>query len=141
MHLFLVPSGGRVFEAYLNMMCRQTTSVLWNKYLRRLGADGAVVPLNDEEFAPLLKRERGTFHGFVLLGASNVGHKSKPQRFYSTFAASFHGLSRQGQEVMAGYGYTMKATNYDTTVAQKLIECAQKNRSTRVLAQCNINIA
>lgn len=61
----------------------------------------------------ILKRERGSFHGFVITACGNISTKLRRQRFYLTFVARYHGLSRKGIELLAHFGLLVKMSTYD----------------------------
>jgi hypothetical protein len=100
------------------------------KHKAKCSADGEQSFMSVDEEAVIMQRERGAFHGYVLVGATNVGHAGKPQVFYTTFAARYHGLSRTGIDLLAFYGFAMPSSNYDTTQRAKLQEYASLARYT-----------
>jgi hypothetical protein len=71
-------------------------------------------------FAQMVERDGGCFHGFVLMGVGNVGNNGKRQLYYPTFSARFHGLSRQGVQLMSHFGGMMSISTYDRHQAQFL---------------------
>jgi hypothetical protein len=76
-------------------------------------SEGKQHTLSDMEFFKLSQREAGKFHGFILMGIGNVGNNAKKQLYYPTFAARFHGLSRQGVQLMSHFGGLLSITTYD----------------------------
>ena len=89
----------------------------------------------------IIERERGTFHGWVLLSCSNVGAKARKQLFFLTFAANFHGLSNYGVELLAHNGMLMPLTSYQTMTDNMMLDAREKTRyllnitSTRIVLQ------
>jgi hypothetical protein len=69
--------------------------------------------LSETHFGQMVERDGGCFHGFVLMGVGNVGSNGKRQLYYPTFSARFHGLSRQGVQLMSHFGGMMSITTYD----------------------------
>jgi hypothetical protein len=85
-------------------------------------------PMSDEQFAIVVQRDAGCFHGFVLMGFSNMCRKSKRQLYFPTFCARFHGLSRQGVQIMSHFGCLMSITTYDRYQVQFLADIKEKNK-------------
>jgi hypothetical protein len=107
---------------FIENMGSYTSHRSLQKHKTQRAAAGVLVPMADDEQADLVKRERGPFHGYVLCATTNIGNASKPQAFYTTFAARYHGLSRTGVELLAFFGYAMPPTNYDAHQRIKLTE-------------------
>ena len=66
-----------------------------------------------EAYKVLLEREKGHFHGFIMTSCGNISTKLRRQRFYLTFVARYHGLSRKGIELLAHFGLLVKMSTYD----------------------------
>ena len=104
-----VPGGGRLFEMYLEMMGSSESYKQYRSWLRR-NNDGV---MDVAGYNAILKRERGSFHGFVITACGNISTKLRRQRFYLTFVARYHGLSRKGIELLAHFGLLVKMSTYD----------------------------
>jgi hypothetical protein len=83
--------------------------------------------VTEMEFDQMSDRDGGIFHGFVLIGVGNVGNNGKRQLYYPTFSARFHGLSRQGVQLMSHFGGMMSISTYDRHQAVFLKTIQTKN--------------
>jgi hypothetical protein len=54
------------------------------------------------------------FVGWLMLHVGSVGTHARRQLFYFTFMCQFHGLSRDGVDLMAEYGYGQALRTYDS---------------------------
>jgi hypothetical protein len=106
---FVVPAGGRLFETFLEMM---GTPESYKSY-RMCCRNGNNSLMTDAEYATVLRREKGSFHGFVITACGNISTKLRRQRFYITFVARYHGLSRKGIELLGHFGLLVKITTFD----------------------------
>ena len=79
--------------------------------------DGMPQPSDDEissdNMAKLFDKVIPKFYGFILLALANISRKCKPQLFYHTASARFHGLSRRGTDMMARLGFMQKLSLFD----------------------------
>ena len=94
---------------YLEMMGSSESYKLYRSWVRR-NTDGV---MDVGGYNAILKRERGSFHGFVITACGNISTKLRRQRFYLTFVARYHGLSRKGIELLAHFGLLVKMSTYD----------------------------
>ena len=53
------------------------------------------------------------FAGWLLLHIANIGTNGREQMFYMTFAMHYHGLSRQGIDMLGKYGFSTNLTRFD----------------------------
>ena len=122
-----MPTGGKVFEHYLDLMAKWSTHKLWRKHLddHKHNDDHK---MDAPTWERILKKERGPFMGFVLMATANIGNNGKTQLFYHTFNAKFHGLSRPGVDMLARYGYAMKNSLFDETEVKVYTAAVAKNR-------------
>lgn len=124
-----VSTGGRAFEIYLELMGCYTSHKLLKKHLHSARLPGAPQFMDDALEASIIKRERGCFHGLVLMTLSNISRAGLPQTFYNSFSARFHGLSRTGMNLLSQSGFMMKTTSYDSMEAQIMLDAKEKIRS------------
>lgn len=111
---FLVPSGGHLFYHFMINYASWFTWEIWKAHKRENGLTAPQTPFSEERWEAIRNKEGGAFHGFVLSVTRNVVKQARKQLFFTTFAARFHGLSRQGCELLAGFGWMMKARHYDS---------------------------
>ena len=119
-----MPRGGRIFELYLELMASWKSHTAYRKFLVSK-ADGE---MDAELFDTIVSKERGPFHGFVILACGNICRAARRQRFWLTFVARFHGLARGGVRLLAHYGFLIKQTTYDKMESIILLEQNEKNR-------------
>jgi hypothetical protein len=108
-----VPGGGEAFERFLQIMGSETSLKLINARKRSNEDNGVALTVTETEFGNMIERDGGCFHGFVLMGVGNVGNNGKRQLYFPTFSARFHGLSRQGVQLMSHFGGLMSISTYD----------------------------
>jgi hypothetical protein len=130
LHALSVTTGGRLFDLFLENMGSYTSHRQLQKHKAMCIDAGEDSLMTEDEEAVIMNRERGSFHGYVLAATTNVGNAGKPQVFYTTFAARYHGLSRTGIDLLAFFGYAMPSTNYDKIQVEKLREYASLARYT-----------
>jgi len=116
-----VPTGGKVLETFLETMSGPKSHKTWCDHLKSVEEHGIHV-MEPAIFKPLVKREKGKWHGFVLLATANIKPKSRKQSFLVTFSARYHGLSRMGIRVLGYCGMLMKLSQYDTWELKQLKE-------------------
>jgi hypothetical protein len=125
-----VPRGGLAFERFLQQMGSERSVKVLNA--RKKANEGLPVPLpiTETAFDIMVERDGGCFHGYVLMAVGNVGNNGKRQLYYPTFSARFHGLSRQGVQLMSHFGGLMSITTYDRYAAIFLTTIRLKHRFT-----------
>ena len=88
-----------------------STMTNWNRFKARRSRNGLLVKLSPEETFEIIEREGTRFHGFVL-NAAGMSSSGKKQRFYLTFVAVFHGLSKMGVNILSAFNMTMPSSSY-----------------------------
>jgi hypothetical protein len=121
----VVRTGGALFEAYLDGLSKWSTHQTWREICKRYDDSNQSTLATQEEEDTLSEVERGGFHGFVLKSCGSVGNNGKSQLFYVTFASRYHGLSRNGSDILAHYGFTTKSTMYDQET-KKILETSRQ---------------
>lgn len=115
-------------QSYLDTFADWRTHKIWKKYkewynnqiFRSVYDSDALQdnqPSDDEissdNMAKLFDKVIPKFYGFILLALANISRKCKPQLFYHTASARFHGLSRHGTDMMARLGFMQKLSLFD----------------------------
>lgn len=77
--------------------------------------------MDKDVYDDMVDQEKGRFHGFILMACGNISTDFRRQRFYATFVARYHGLSRKGSQLMSHYGLALKPTTYDK-MEQDMVE-------------------
>jgi hypothetical protein len=97
---------------------------------RKTANEGLAVPLpiTEMDFDIMSERDGGCFHGHVLLAVGNLGNNGKRQLYYPTFSARFHGLSRQGVQLMSHFGGLMSISTFDRYATIFLTSIREKHR-------------
>ena len=83
--------------------------------------------MSTADYDEVVDRDGGCFHGFVLMALKNMCRNAKRQLYFPTFVARFHGLSRQGVQIMSHFGSLMSITTYDRWEKEFLVEIRKKN--------------
>ena len=105
-----VPALGYLFEFYMSFASGYTANRQWVTICHNLQLNETVSAAIQDQ----LKADHGTrFIGWLLLHVMSIGNKGKMQMFYITFCAHFFGLSRQGIDLMARYGYAVSLDMFD----------------------------
>jgi hypothetical protein len=109
-------------------MGSETSLAILNR--RKTLNEGLEVPLTvtENQFDIIVERDGGCYHGFVLMAIGNLGNNGKRQLYYPTFCARFHGLSRQGVQLMSHFGGLMSITTYDRHKKDFLVAIRAENR-------------
>lgn len=115
-----------MFEFFVETMATQTSWEEWASLKDRSGREPLTDAEKDDVLVAIMGREQNKFHGWLLFATSNVSREGKQQQFFTTAAASFHGLSRLGMHQQAQLGYMMKATMFDR-LTKNAIEAAHEN--------------
>jgi hypothetical protein len=123
-----VPSGGRLFYHFILNYGSWFTWEIWKAHKRENGLAAPETPFSEERWEAVRHKEGGAFHGFVLSVTRNVVKQARKQLFFTTFAARFHGLSRQGCELLAGFGWMMKARHYDSQEKKAVSRAVDETR-------------
>jgi hypothetical protein len=97
---------------------------MFNKWKKQ--HPGEIAP--EEMYDEFVFIEKGCFHGFILLACGNIAPKCRRQRFYPTFVARYHGLSRKGNQLLAHYGLTQKMSTFDDMEKDMIKEHKKKLR-------------
>jgi hypothetical protein len=124
-----VPSGGRLFYHFILNYGSWYTWQIWKAHKKENGQQAAPeTPFSEQRWEAVRHKEGGAFHGFVLSVTRNVVKQARKQLFFTTFAARFHGLSRQGCELLAGFGWMMKARHYDSQEQKAVSRAVDETR-------------
>ena len=107
-----VPRGGFLFEYYLLTASGYSDNRTFRQAIHRVTQNGDEwIGAPDEEY--LINATGAKFAGWLLFHVSNIGTNGREQLFYLTFAAKYHGLSRQGIDVLSKYGFATNMTRFD----------------------------
>ena len=105
-----------------------STMTNWNRFQARRSRNGLLVKLSPEETFEIIEREGTRFHGFVL-NAAGMSSSGKKQRFYLTFVAVFHGLSKMGVNILSAFNMTMPSSSYYRMRKDELRRAKEQVRS------------
>ena len=115
-------TGGELFEQYLTVASSFTSHRLW----RAVCSTGDLADPATEQ--TLIDKEACRFHGWVLMQCGSIGAKGRRQLFYCSFMAKYHGLSRQGREILAQFGFMTKKSSFDKIFKEILAESKRRTR-------------
>ena len=104
--------GGYLFEYFL-LTCSGYSD---NRRFRRVAHarrhfDDKYIGHDEEAY--FIQATGSKFAGWLLLHIANLGTNGREQMFYMTMAMHYHGLSRQGIEMLAKYGFSTNLTRFD----------------------------
>lgn len=107
-----MPRGGFLFEYYLLTASGYSDNRMFRQAIHRVTQNGDEwIGHPDEEY--LINATGAKFAGWLLFHVSNIGTNGREQLFYLTFAAKYHGLSRQGIDVLSKYGFATNMSRFD----------------------------
>ena len=109
---FVVVRGGFLFEYFL-LTCSGFSD---NRRFRsavnaRRDSDDKYIGIVEETY--FMQATGSKFAGWLLLHIANIGTNGREQMFYMTFAMHYHGLSRQGIDMLSKYGFSTNLTRFD----------------------------
>lgn len=70
-----------------------------------------------------------SFAGWLLLHLGNVGSNGRDQLFYLTLVAHYHGLSRNGIDLLSRFGYATNLKRFDDNRKICLLQSRTRTRS------------
>ena len=108
--MVIAPSLGYLFEHYMFSASGYAANRSWLSKVNEL-VDGAHLSVAYQ--ASVLSDNQVRFHGWLLVQINSVGNKGKRQMFYVTFIAKYFGLSREGMDLLAAYGYGVTLDMFD----------------------------
>jgi hypothetical protein len=86
---------------------------LWRTLLQEL-KHNEEDSLTDRQQDSMIEDNLNGFVGWLMLHVGSVGTHARKQLFYFTFMCQFHGLSRDGVDLMSEYGYGQALRTYDS---------------------------
>ena len=108
--------GGYLFEYFL-LTCSGFSDNRRFKFRRvaqcHARRDSDDKHIGHEEEAYFIQATGSKFAGWLLLHIANIGTNGREQMFYMTMAMHYHGLSRQGIDMLAKYGFSTNLTRFD----------------------------
>ena len=99
-----------------------TQNKIFRRNQKRQNRDGSSVQYTQVEMDALLATEGNRFHGYMLSGLLMSG-KARRQIFYPTFAATSHGLSKSGMDLLSSYGFSTPHTSFYRQRDELLARC------------------
>ena len=114
-----------LFEFYMFFCSGYSANRQWmNIYNTADDEDG----MTDAEQKTLYEVNGNQFVGWLLWHICAMGSNGRKQMFYITFISHYHGLSRDGIDVLAKYGYGVTMDMFDNMRKSSSIKCEQKTR-------------
>ena len=126
-YVHIVPIGGQLFQAYLELFSGYTTFRMYKRAIQRMKQAGST-SLYVEDNEALLHRSRSFFTGYLIYHMNMVSRPAKKQQFFINFVVKYYGLSRRGINVMSKYGYLASLTYMDEQMAVEVMYAKQQTR-------------
>ena len=114
-------------ECFVTLMGSWKQHKMYREKKKRKDALGQDIAYTAAEMDVLLSAEGNRFHGFMLNGLQMSG-QARNQLFYTTFAATAHGLTKSGMDLMSSYGWTLPHTSFYRARDRLINEVQQKVR-------------
>ena len=106
----VVPLGGFLFEYF---MWTSSGYAVFRKFQSSVAVEGHEQSLSLQEQQEFMQGAGSKFAGWLLLHLGNIGSNGRDQLFYLTLVAHYHGLSRNGIDLMSRFGYTTNLNRFD----------------------------
>ena len=112
MHYNLVPSCGWLFEYFMWTSSGYSGHRRWIQLITLHERNEN--PIFSDAFQDELIEGYGSlFMGWLLFHIGSIGSHGRRQLFYITFTNHYFGLSRQGIDILASYGYGVTLDMFD----------------------------
>lgn len=108
--MWTAPQLGFLFEFYMFSTSGYAAN---RKWLAEVGALIGDEALTDVQQARIRSDNQVMFHGWLMLQITSIGSNGRRQMFYITFIAKYFGLSREGIDLLAAYGYGVTLDMFD----------------------------
>jgi hypothetical protein len=108
--MWTAPQLGFLFEFYMFSTSGYAANRKWLAEVGALIGDDA---LTDVQQASIRSDNQVMFHGWLMLQITSIGSNGRRQMFYITFIAKYFGLSREGIDLLAAYGYGVTLDMFD----------------------------
>ena len=110
LYVVTAPRLGFLFEYYMYSTSGYACNRRWLQAVAGLDGDAALTTLQQDT---ILADNQISFHGWLLLQINTMGSHGRRQMFYVTFIAKYYGLSREGIDLMAAYGFGVTKDMFD----------------------------
>ena len=118
-----VPLGGFLFEYF---MWTASGYAIFRLFQSAAGNNGDDQAIPDHQQHDFMKAAGASFAGWLLWHLGNIGSNGRDQLFYMTLVANYHGLSRNGIDLLARFGYATNLKRFD----DKRKMCLLQSRTT-----------
>ena len=115
-----VPKLGLLFEFYMYFSSGYSANRQWNSMVNMIDDDQG---LTDDQQDKLYEDNVNHFIGWLLWHICSIGSHGRRQMFFITFIAHYYGLSRDGIDVLAKYGYGVTMDLFDTMRMTSSMKC------------------
>ena len=121
-----VPLGGFLFEYFMWTASGYAMYRLFQTTAANIGDDEAMSDRQQHEFM----QAAGTrFAGWLLWHFGNMGSNGRDQLFYLTLVSNYHGLSRNGIDILSRFGYATNLKRFDDRRKTCLLQSRTSSRS------------
>jgi hypothetical protein len=121
-----VPLGGFLFEYFMWTASGYAMFRLFQTTVANIGNDEAIPDLQQQEF---MQAAGSRFAGWLLWHVGNIGSNGRDQLFYLTLVANYHGLSRNGIDLLSRFGYVTNLKRFDDRRKMRLLQSRTSTRS------------
>ena len=125
-----VPLGGFLFEYFLWTASGYSVFRLFQSVVAHTGNDQAIPLDHQTEF---MQGSGASFAGWLLLHLGNIGSNGRDQLFYLTLVAHYHGLSRNGIDLLSRFGYATNLKRFDDKRKICLLQARTRTKSVVLL--------
>jgi hypothetical protein len=138
LHDVTAPRLGFLFEYYMYSTSGYACNRRWLQAVGTLVGDAALTTLQQDT---ILAENQISFHGWLLLQINSIGSNGRRQMFYVTFIAKYYGLSREGIDLLAAYGYGVTKDMFDDLRALYKVRSESATRYTVWIVLCYKHIS
>ena len=132
-----VPLGGFLFEYFMWTASGYAMFRLFQTTVANIGNDEAITDRQQHEF---MQAAGARFAGWLLWHVGNIGSNGRDQLFYLTLVANYHGLSRNGIDLLSRFGYVTNLKRFDDRRKMRLLQSRTSTRSVIIPFSTSFNV-
>ena len=122
----VVIDGGMCFEGYMEMFAPANWHRRWRAAAKVALAADTTIP--EDIFDDMVDALGSAYFGYIIQTVLELNAPARKQRFYATFVARYHGLSKMGIDLMSAYQFMMPPSSYYRALKDEVRACEAKNR-------------
>ena len=114
-----------LFEFYMSFCSGYSSHRDWVKMCNNVDDNDS---LSEDDQKKVYDENSSRFVGWLLWHICSIGSNGRKQMFFVTFIAHYYGLSRDGIDVLAKYGYGVTMDMFDNMRKSATVKCEDTTR-------------